>query len=147
MSDAKKRRLPVVKAPAPDETPEPRPGWQWIGFGVVVIFIAWLPLTIVAQKAVDALVARGAGPLAIVLPHAVALALAATVGGWVIGRFGSVGWREGALAGAAVGVASVALALASSDGSWALVVVVGLAAAFAALGGALGRRAARRAGA
>ena len=48
---AEKRRLPVLQppksSPAEDESGEPRPPWHWVGFGVVIIFAAWLPLSYV----------------------------------------------------------------------------------------------------
>jgi tRNA-(ms[2]io[6]A)-hydroxylase len=170
VSEAKKRHLPIVKAPVadgPKEDDEPRPGWHWVGFGAVLVFACWVPLAVLAEKVAQGLAVRTLGDVssreevaarvaelhggaraqvvaALVLPHALALALASLAGGWVMGRYGGVGAREGALAGVAVGVVSVVLAWASSGGSWALGVVLVLAAAFAALGSAAGRRAARR---
>ena len=49
---AEKRRLPVLLSPKSSpsddgDTGEPRPPWHWVGFGVVIIFAAWLPLSYV----------------------------------------------------------------------------------------------------
>lgn len=173
MSEPKKRHLPVVSTPPVNAEAEPEESavtkaWQWVAFGAVLVFAAWLPLAVVAQKVSDALVARALGAAAtreeiaarvatmhggalasleaaLAVPHAVALALAASTGGFVMARFGGSSARAAALAGAVVGLVASALAIASSAASWALAVVVALASAFAALGGALGRARARRA--
>lgn len=171
VSAQERRHLPIAPEPhaAVDEGEpvSPRPAWHWVAFGAVVVFAAWLPLAIVAEKVAEALAswmiggaatqqevaaqvvaAHGGARLrllaALVGPHVLALASAAFAGGWVMGRYGNVGPREAGLSGTVVGVVSVLLACTSAGGSWALAVVVVLAAAFAALGGATGRAAARR---
>jgi len=155
--------LPVVSSDA--ETPEPRPAWHWIGFGCVLIFAAWLPLAALLQKlsplwlsplvsgATDerevAARVRALHGGALVwyfvlaaLPNAIVLALAAFGGGFVVGRYGKphAGVREAAFAGALTGLIACALAAAAAGISWALVVVVALAAGFSALGGRFGKR-------
>src|SRR5437764_5330805 len=122
-----KRKLPVLQPPppsqSPDEGPE-RPPWQWIGFGTVAIFVAWLPLAWLAERVSRAAVARvlAGEPLsgedaartvaaldaagrarlgvAMVVPNLAALGLAAFAGGWLVGRYGAgAGAREATLAG------------------------------------------------
>lgn len=171
VSGKERRHLPLAPEPRATgdggEPPAPRPAWHWVAFGAVIVFAAWLPLALVAEKVAEALASRALGGavtqqevaaqvvalhggararllVALVLPHAIALASAAFGGGWVIGRYGDAGPLEAALAGTVVGVLSVLLACTSAGGSWALAVVVILAAAFAALGGAAGRNVARR---
>jgi MFS family permease len=75
------------------------------------------------------------------LPHAVALAIAAFVGGFLVGRYGGdpVGRREATLAGLMAGIVALVLAFAQGGISWPPLVVVILATVFSALGGARGR--------
>jgi hypothetical protein len=164
-SGEKKRRLPVLSSGPSEETAEPRPGWQWIGFGAVLVFAAWLPLAALLQKLspiwLSSLVS-GAKDEAEVLarvrelrgsalawyyvltvgPQVLALAIAAGFGGFVVGRFGKpeAGVREAALAGAVTGLVACALACTSSGVSWTLLVVVAIAAAFSGIGGKIGLR-------
>jgi hypothetical protein len=148
-----KRRLPVLKTPqadAPDE--EPRPPWQWVGFGAVAIFVAWLPLSLLVGALAARLAAGAEGgtqddvvraALTIRVAYFVELALGAIGGGFVVGRWGAagVGVREAALAGLAAGLIAVGVSCASfgvSVGS--LVVIVAIAVPAAAIGGWLGLR-------
>ena len=168
-----KRRLPVIKAHAPDkeadpagpgaDEPDERPPWHWIGFGTVGVFGAWLPLSYVAQAVRARVVAARLGEvrspeeivaalgtlghaeqvrLAIMLflPHALALAAAAWVGGFLVGRWGGagVGVREAALSGAFA--AFVATALAWQGWSWVPLVPIALGTLTAAFGGSVGKR-------
>jgi hypothetical protein len=162
---AEKRRLPVINSKAsPDsDGDEPRPPWHWVGFGVVAIFGAWLPLAYLAETAkrrfVTAMVGAVDSPeqaesaiagldprdrsrlmaAAIGLP-AVALALGAFAGGYLVGRWSErAGTREAAIAGALAGVVSGVLALLAGAGPTAFAPLF-LAALFAALGGRVGSR-------
>jgi tRNA-(ms[2]io[6]A)-hydroxylase len=172
---AERRRLPVlqqekppVEAPDPDGADETRPPLHWIGFGVVAIFAAWLPLTYLAGAASAKVIAARFGKdaskdaialatstmtsderarlMAIVaLPTILALAIAAFAGGFVVGRFGTGnGTRTAASAGAITAAIASLMAwsgVTSSALIGALVTVV-VAIAFAAWGGRVG--AARR---
>jgi hypothetical protein len=135
---AEKRRLPVLQAPkassgGDDETGEPRPPWHWVGFGVVIIFATWLPLSYVggavqrsmlaskfgadasAEQIAIATAAMTAGEraqlmLAQALPVVFALALAAFAGGIVVGKFGAgAGPKESARSGAITALIAVVI--------------------------------------
>jgi tRNA-(ms[2]io[6]A)-hydroxylase len=152
-----KRRLPVVQPKVEDEG-EPRPGWHWVGFGAVAIFVAWLPLAWVAEAIGRRLLASklpgGEAALSelsrserlsvlamIALPQALALAIASVGGGFLVTRFGrETKARDAAFAGACVGLLALGLTFASAGFSFAAFIVPLLATAFAALGGRLGLR-------
>jgi hypothetical protein len=157
-----KRRLPVLKAQGADEPEETRPPWQWVGFGTVAIFVAWLPLSYLAElarrrataawlgdastneEAARALAAlapadRAKLGLTVFLLHGGGLALAAFAGGYLVGRWGGAATpREAALAG--VAAALVASVLGWSGISWVPLVTIAVAALFAWLGGRTGVR-------
>lgn len=162
-----KRRLPVVSSTGPDsgeaEDP-PRPPWHWIGFGVVAIFGAWLPLAWLAARVVrgwlerslpgattpEEIAAASAAmsasertslTITLVVPHLVALGLGAFTGGWLVGRYG-VGTtrREPALAGLFAGLVACVLAAGASGFSPSLLVVPLVAAPIAFVGGNVGRK-------
>jgi tRNA-(ms[2]io[6]A)-hydroxylase len=164
---AERRRLPVIQTRGTDEEGEDRPPWHWIGFGTVAIFAAWLPLAylagVVARHAVEPYIGAASSEseylaryaalapgdrfrLAAIqwIPHALAFAIAAFAGGFLVGRFGKgTRPREAAAAGAATALVALTIAAGGGIGSVAagavMVVVVGaLAVAFAAWGGRLG---------
>jgi hypothetical protein len=135
-----------------DPGDEPRPPWQWVGFGTVMIFVAWLPLAYVGTALVLPSPGAGAGaglatnpegaPFARVLVATVLpLALATLGGGFLVGRFGKpAGLREALLAGALTGFIAVLLTVLSGPFSPRFVLVVAITTAFAGIGGALGVR-------
>lgn len=149
----------------PDEEEE-RPPWHWVGFGTVGIFGAWLPLMALAQKLSDSLILRAVGQvgsaedaarslanasaqdrlrvgLMLAVPHAVALALAAMIGGYLVGRFGKgLGPREAAISGVALGLVIGGLTF-GVVGVTGFLAPLAIAIPFAGVGGALGRRKAR----
>jgi hypothetical protein len=144
---AAKRRLPL--APSSDTDADPvRAAWQWVGFGTVAIFVAWLPLS----AAASALASRLVGPASsnndvspaaarvFVAMAALALGLAAGIGGFVVGRWGGagVGVREATLAALAAAIVAVVASWASFGISLSALVVVLLALPFGAVGGKLG---------
>jgi tRNA-(ms[2]io[6]A)-hydroxylase len=173
---AERRRLPVLQDKPPSGSggegeDEQRPPLHWVGFGVVAIFAAWLPLTYLAGS-ISARLLRarfGAAPpaeavlsmlrgmdageqvrlLAIVaLPGLAALAVAAFGGGFVVGRFGSgTGAREAAWAGAVTALLASAMAWSSATASSivAAATTLAVAAVFSGWGGRFGARRARRA--
>jgi hypothetical protein len=164
---AERRRLPVLQSPpsAREGDDDARPPWHWVGFGAVAIFAGWLPLAYVggavsarmmaARFGADAsrdaievgLAAMSAGERAelmatVALPNLLALAVAAFIGGAIVGRFG------GASAPARVaGGAGAATALIASVSAWsglttaslvATAVTFAVAIGFAAWGGRFG---------
>jgi tRNA-(ms[2]io[6]A)-hydroxylase len=154
-----KRRLPVI-SPQGQEEGEARPPWQWVGFGTVAIFAAWLPLAYLAElvrrrvtfawlgdaqtpedaaRALAALAPADRAKLGVsmFLVHGAGLAIAAFAGGYLVGRWGgAAGAREAALAGLAA--ALIASVLGWSGISWVPLVTIALAALFAWLGGRRG---------
>lgn len=148
-----KRRLPVLQASGA-EPEEPRPPWHWVGFGAVAVFVAWLPLAYVAEAVGRRLAGRALDDLAqltrherlvvfakIGIPQALALAIAAAGGGFLVTRFGSgTRRRDAAYAGLCVGLLALGLTYAQMGVSLAPLVVPLLAAGAAAAGGVVGKR-------
>jgi hypothetical protein len=140
-----KRRLPLLKdaGDAPDE-PERAP-WQWVGFGALAVFAVWVPLAWLSMLAA-ARIAPGepsAGALAArAAVLAAGLAVSALAGGYLVGRWGTVGVgvREAALAGLVAALAATALAWLTVGVSAGALATVVIAVPPAALGGSLGRR-------
>jgi hypothetical protein len=147
--DPPKRRLPVLNRASDEDEGPTRPPWQWVAFGVLAIFAAWVPLTALVTATAGFMASRTvSGERAAALGAAVAglylaaLALGALLGGLLVGRWGppSVGTREAALAGLGAALAAGAaswLTIGPSPG-WLLLAAAALPAA--ALGGRLGVR-------
>ena len=163
-----KRRLTVLKDDGEAEE-VPRPPWQWIGFGALAIFTAWLPLaypatllarTLLARYAqgstpeevARALASAPAGEIArleveVRLLLALPLAVAAFAGGYLVGRWGRrVGVREAALAGLVTGLLTCALSWSREGFSWAPLAGIALSVPMSAWGGAAGLRTLRAKG-
>lgn len=157
---AEKRRLPVISAKEPpgEGDGEFRPEWQWVGFGVVAMFAAWLPLAAAAgmfarrvaesmlgasldaadtQAKITALDAFSQRKLmaSFIAPHVVALALSGVFAGFVIGKFGQGGGRAASVAAGLVCVVAGLLAVRDLSSFVALLAVV-VVAVLAARGGA-----------
>ena len=153
--DPPKRRLPVLNSPSAEaEETAPRRPWQWVGFGTLAIFTAWIPLAALAGVAASRLAptegqgqASTAAAVAIVGAYAAALALGAGLGGFLVGRWGSaqVGSREAALAGLGAAAVAAGITWVSFGPSLGSLVIAALAAPAAGLGGRLGARARARA--
>lgn len=155
-STNEKRRLPVLQAK--EEPGEPRPGWHWVVFGAVAIFVAWLPLAYLAESIGRRLVvgrvgggeeklaelsrSERLGALAMIaVPQALALFVAGVCGGFLVTKFGQgTRVRDAAFAGLCVGLLALGLTFAQVGVSLASLVVPLLATGAAALGGVLGRR-------
>jgi hypothetical protein len=164
--DTPKRRLPVLQsAPAEDDAParRPWPTWQWVAFGALAIFTAWIPLAALGTGA-GAAFGRWASPadelaeptlaaeVGATVVFVLTLGVGAVLGGLLLGRWGPahVGLREAALAAllatlvaGAVTWVSAGVSLEASAGVFLLALVAAPAAALgAALGirGRLGRR-------
>jgi MFS family permease len=151
--DPPKRRLPVLNSPSAEaDMAETRRPWQWVGFGTLTIFTAWIPLAALAGVAVARLPAADAGQervaaaLAMVGLYAVALALGAGLGGFLVGRWGTagVGVREAVLAGLGAAVVACAVTWISFGPSPGALLVAAVALPMAALGGRAGVRARAR---
>jgi hypothetical protein len=155
-----KRRLPLLPAQQPSgglgageggDDPK-RPPWQWVGFGAVIVFTAWLPLTGVAGALAARIAASDPGDhlsrtgAEIVGLHACAIALGSFAGGFVVGRWGGdgVGVREAAFAGLVAAVVAFVAVWATSGFSAGALAVVVVAVSSAAGGGARGLRARTR---
>ena len=135
---AEKRRLPVLKSEAEPEEDSRHPPWQWVGFGTVMIFAAWLPLAYVAEAVKARLAPSVAGAIALAVAP---LALAALAGGFLVGRFGKpAGPREAALAGVATGLVASGLACGAAGLSWTPLVAIAALVPFAWGGGAWGAK-------
>ncbi len=147
-----KRRLPVLNSPsAGGDEAQPRRPWQWVGFGALAIFTAWIPLAALAGAAAarlpsDEAHARFGVALLAVAIYAAALALGAALGGFLVGRWGSagVGVREAALAGLGAAAVAGAVTWASFGPSAGALLVAAVALPMAALGGRVGLRARAR---
>src|SRR3712207_1074469 len=109
----KKRPLPVLNNGGPDAGDEPpRPPWHWVGFGVVLVFAASVPLVWIAETIKKRVIAGFLGPVtsasdveramtaldgrsraavvfATVGLPAVALMIGAYAAGFVVGKFGA----------------------------------------------------------
>jgi hypothetical protein len=150
---AAKRRLPVLPSGGAADADPTRAPWQWVGFGALAIFVVWAPLSSVALALAVRIVPTASShgalePLAIPIflgITALGLALAAVVGGFIVGRWGGagVGIREASLAGLVAALVAVALSWARSGLTLGALAVVPFAVSFAALGGKLGRSARR----
>ena len=142
---APKRRLTVLKDTGDESAPR-RP-WQWVGFGALAIFTAWIPLAGLAGAAASCLgesALAGAGA-AIVAVYAVALGLGAALGGFLVGRWGTagVGLREAALAGLGASAVAIVATWVSFGPSAGALLVAAVATPMAAAGGRFGLRARR----
>lgn len=140
-----KRRLPVIRdaASAPDDVPRPD---AWVGFGIALLFGAWLPLAYLGElvrrwilgrviggalsgdpadfRAAWAALSDGArfgvGAVTFLL-HACPLAAASFAAGYVVGRWGKPAGRREAVLAAAGAVALVTLLAAWGTAEWTLV--------------------------
>lgn len=168
---AEKRRLPVLQTPKASssddaETGEPRPPWHWVGFGVVIIFAVWLPLSYVGGALQRSMLAAKFGAdasaeqialataamtpgertqlmLSQALPVVFALALAAFAGGVVVGKFGAgAGPKESARSGAITALIAVAISFSGFTVASLVstIVIFVVATGFAWWGGRVGIR-------
>jgi hypothetical protein len=157
---APKRRLTVLNnagAEPGEDASTPRRPWQWVGFGVLAIVTAWIPLAGLAgiaasrlaeSASVGASAGAGAGVgvgVAIVGSYVAALGLGAALGGYLVGRWGTsrVGIREAALAGLGASAVATAVTWVAFGPSPGALWVAAVATPLAALGGRLGVRARR----
>jgi tRNA-(ms[2]io[6]A)-hydroxylase len=139
MSDAPKRRLPVLQAAAPagDDEAQDRPAWHWSVLGAVLALLAWLPLaataTSIAMRTSSDLAPDGGSPprlvAAMIVLNAIAYALASLAAGALVGRFGGrAGRREATLTGPIAGLVAWVLSVSQRGPgpgpiAWALLLV------------------------
>jgi uncharacterized membrane protein YeaQ/YmgE (transglycosylase-associated protein family) len=145
-----KRRLPLLQTSAQDDSAEPpRPAWQWVTFGALAIFVAWVPLSALAGALATRLIAHASegvalrrAALLVSCVYGIELAVGALAGGYLVGRWGppSVGARDSALAGLVAAAVVTIWSWASSGSSSGLPLVVLVVPAVAGLGGKLGLR-------
>jgi hypothetical protein len=153
---APKRRLTVLNnagAEPGEDASTPRQPWQWVGFGVLAIVTAWIPLAGLAGIAASRLAeSAGAGAragvgvgVAIVASYVGALGLGAALGGFLVGRWGTsrIGIREAALAGLGASAVAMAVTWVAFGPSAGALLVAAVATPLAALGGRFGVRARR----
>lgn len=153
-----KRRLVVLPSGEASDAP-PRPRWQWVVFGALLILAVWLPLAYAAEgqaaRILDASLAKvwpqaltalplqeqaRLGFILFALPTS-ALAVAASVGGYVLGRWGvGVRVREAAGAGALAALFPVVVGWTTSGWSWAPLGALLVAVPLAAVGARVGAR-------
>lgn len=141
------RRLPILgqkpapplgapSLPLPDQDDD-RPPWHWSAIGTVLVFVLWLPLSMVT-----AWVGQGRTPVAQLVAAITGLALAAIAGGAIVARYGkTAGVREATVSGLAVGIVATLVAIVASGqpaNVWVLVPVGAFSAGFCHLGGRLG---------
>jgi hypothetical protein len=139
--ESKRRHLPVLKEPSTGEGEPERPGWQWVGFGALAVFVVWLPLAGLTAAALGAEGAR-LHPLVAAALFAAGLGVASAAAGFLVGRWGpqkAGGQREAALAGLVAGLAAAMLAWAGAGPAGA-VATLAISVPCAALGGRLGLR-------
>jgi hypothetical protein len=145
-----KRRLPLLKTDVADDGVEP-PSWQWMAFGAAGIFVAWLPLSAAALALASGVVGRAAGDgnvhlvraaVEIGVIYAMAIAMGAGAGGFVVARWGSssLDARHAALSGLIAAVVAILLSWVSFGFAGRSLFVAAVAVPSAAVGGALGRR-------
>jgi hypothetical protein len=158
---AKPYKLPVL--PTDEESGPPRPAWQWVALGTFAVLVVWLPLAAIFQTLAARLVAHQIGALAspeeataaiarlapagrvrVALAlgglQAAALAIAALLGGMLIGRWGGqAGVRHAALAGSCATGIALAVAVVRTGPSWAALVALVIGTLAAALGGHVAR--------
>jgi hypothetical protein len=150
---APKRRLPVLQTKDEGDSP-PRPRWEWIGFGAIVMVVTWLPLAGLATLVVTRLSERvsslpetdaGSSRAAILFLPAISILLACLFGGYLLGRWGKRGRADAALSAALAMLFGIGLAWARFGVTWEGLVALLLALPSAVLGASVGAR--RRSGA
>jgi hypothetical protein len=165
MSEAPRRRLPVLGAGTPPSDDE-RPAWHWSGIGAVLTFTFWLPVAWAGNLLSQRLLARlipGEGPEAVatflaqasgreralvqtsvVVPGLIGYLISAALAGFIVGRFGGkAGPKEAAVGGLVAGTFASALTAAGAGfvallWFWPPMAALGLLGGY--LGGRLGRR-------
>jgi hypothetical protein len=161
---AERRRLPILQEKKPEPAEEPRAPWQWIGFGTVAIFAAWLPLSyganVLVRRALAATFGDAASPAEIAArlqtmpaearqriiaiefaPHVFALAVAAFAGGYIVGRHGpNAGAREGAACGISIALLAVVISCIEAGPSLGPLLALVPASIFAAWGAQTGAK-------
>jgi hypothetical protein len=151
LAPGRKRHLPIAKEPPNEDDGPPRAAWQWVGFGAIAIIVVWLPLAAIAIAVGTRVGAIGAvatadSRMAVLVPvlSVLALGVAGTGGGFLVGKWGGRGApvAKAALAGLAASAVAVAGSWISFGFAFGALLVVPIAVGFASLGGWLGQRAA-----
>lgn len=150
LSVAARRRLPVLNTPPPED--EERPPWQWAVGGAALSLTLWLPIAGVLAVSTRRSLEEGASTqtaLALAGLHLAGFAVAALIGGVVVGRWSpGEGTREASVGGALAATLGFALAGVAAPTAFMTLtlafLLVGVGWAAGRLGGRLGRASKRR---
>jgi tRNA-(ms[2]io[6]A)-hydroxylase len=161
------RRLPILGQkpapppgsptfPTPDQDDD-RPPWHWSAIGSVLVFVLWLPLSMITAwisrlavgESPDAATAtHGRAALVQIFVAILGLGLASLAGGAIITRYGkTAGVREATVSGLAVAIVSTLVAAVTSGrimDVWIVVPVSIVSGGCCHLGGRLGEALRRR---
>ena len=163
-----KKRLPVLKnTPEEEQGEEPRPPWQWVGFGVAATFAMCVPLQYLAESITQRILRGFVGDpdsaeataralaelpsgdrakvwIAVIGIRALPLVVSTFFGGYLVGRWGgdNAGVREATLSGVATAiiVSVLAFAVLGLQAWWTPLVLLALMTPMAAWGGRVGLR-------
>ena len=163
-----KKRLPVLKnTPEEEQGEEPRPPWQWVGFGVAATFAMCVPLQYLAESITQRILRGFVGDpdsaeataralaelpsgdrakvwIAVIGIRALPLVVSTFFGGYLVGRWGgdNAGVREATLSGVATAiiVSVLAFAVLGLQAWWTPLVLIALMTPMAAWGGSAGLR-------
>lgn len=144
---AEPRRLPILgqkpapppgapSLPLPDQDDD-RPPWHWSAIGTLLVFVLWLPLSMIT-----AWLGQGRPPSFQLAAAIAGLGLASLAGGGVVARYGkTAGVREATVSGLAVAIIATLVAVVASAqvmNAWVFFPLALLTAGFCHLGGRLG---------
>ena len=144
---AEPRRLPILgqkpapppgapSLPLPDQDDD-RPPWHWSAIGSVLVFVLWLPLSMLT-----AAMGQGRSPAVQFIAAVLGLGLSSLAGGGVVARYGkTAGVREATVSGLAVAIIATLVAVVGTGqvmNAWVFVPTALLTAGFCHLGGRIG---------
>ena len=134
----------------PDQDDD-RPPWHWSAIGSVLVFVLWLPLSMITAwlsrlalgDTPEAAVSHGQAALVQVLVAVLGLALASVAASVIVTRYGkTAGVREVTVSGLAVAIIATLVAVVSSGrvmDVWIVVPVAIVSAGACHVGGRIGR--------
>ena len=144
---AEPRRLPILgqkpapppsapSLPLPDQDDD-RPPWHWSAIGSVLVFVLWLPLSMLT-----AAMGQGRSPAVQFIAAVLGLGLSSLAGGGVVARYGkTAGVREATVSGLAVAIIATLVAVVGTGqvmNAWVFVPTALLTAGCCHLGGRIG---------
>lgn len=146
---AEPRRLPILgqkpapppgtpSLPLPDQDDD-RPPWHWSAIGTLLVFVLWLPLSMLTAS-----LGQGRAPTFQLFVAVLGLGLSSLGGGFIVTRYGkTAGVREATVSGLAVAIIATLVAVVASGqvlNAWVVLPLGVLTAGFCHLGGRLGQR-------